>query len=120
MRRLHLFLWAPLLVVGPLFVAAVPAGAAGNARLNALIISNPVQGWNPVPRAQTLKEAASPLEGLRGNYKGKGVAAFRLWTSPAPELTEGLIEIGMVAFLDRSASIRSRMNQRVRDAAVGL
>ena len=84
MRRLHLFLWAPLLVVGALFVAAVPAGAAGNARLNALIISNPVQGWNPVPRALTLEEAASPLEGLRGNYKGKGVAASNFGLHPRP------------------------------------
>jgi hypothetical protein len=120
MRRLRLFFWAPVLLVGSLLITAGPAGAAGNAALNAFIISNPGPGWNPVPTGLALKEAASPLEGVRGSYKGKAVAAFKLWTSPGPELTEGLMEIGMVAFPHPSASIRSRMHQRVRDAAVSL
>ena len=113
-----LFLSAPLLLACPIFVGEVPANAAGDPTLNALIIPNPEPGWSPAPTREALGQAANLKKALQKEYAEPIVTAVKYWTSPTePKGAESLL-VGLVAFPNPPLSLR--LENEVRSSALSF
>jgi len=104
------------LLVATIGMAAAPAGAAGDAGLDKLILTNPVPGWTPEPSA-VVAPVASRLSSVEAGLVGSPVeSAVQIWHGP-----EGgsALEILLVQFAADVPNPQAQVDEDVKSGCLG-